>query len=231
MTDARTDELATNLASVRGRLAAACAVAGRDPATVTLVAVTKLQPAEDVDRLAALGVADLAESRAQELAAKAATRPGLRWHFVGRLQRNKAAQVGRYASVVHSLDAEGLAARIARGAAEAGRELPAVLVQVSLDGDPGRGGTPVAQVLPLADEAAAAGLAVRGVMAVPPLGTEPAEAFARLREVSGLLRQAHPDASWISAGMSGDLEAAVSQGSTLVRVGTALLGRRGPARG
>lgn len=239
MPDSREVELAANLATVRERIAAACAAAGRPSDEVTLVAVTKTYPAADVVRLAALGVPDIGENRDQEAAPKAAEVAAagarVRWHFVGRLQRNKARSVAGYADLVHSVDS----VRLARALAEAARERPAplgVLVQVSLDGDASRGGAVPdgpqdVDVDRVADAVAEAGsLALRGVMAVAPMGWEPAAAFARLADVAQRLRRRYPEAAVISAGMSGDLEAAVEYGATHVRIGAALLGNRAPLR-
>jgi pyridoxal phosphate enzyme (YggS family) len=222
----RRAEIAANHAAVQARIGAACVAAGRHRADVHLVAVTKTFPLTDVEHLAGIGQRDFAESREQEAAPKARARPDLAWHFVGSIQGNQARAIGTWADVVHSYDRSGLAAGLARGADEAGRPAPDVLVQVSLDGDPARGGLAPAEVGPAADAAAAAGLPVRGVMAVAPLGTDPARAFARLREVAEVLRATHEGAVWISAGMSGDLEAAIAEGATHVRIGAALLGRR-----
>jgi PLP dependent protein len=237
--DSREAELAANLATVRERIAAACVAAGRPPDEVTLVAVTKTYPAADVVRLAALGVPDIGENRDQEAAPKAAEVAAagarVRWHFVGRLQRNKARSVAGYADLVHSVDS----VRLARALAEAARERPAplgVLVQVSVDGDASRGGAVAGgpedvDVDRVADAVAGAGsLALRGVMAVAPMDWEPAAAFARLAEVAGRLRRRYPQAAIVSAGMSGDLEAAVEHGATHVRIGAALLGNRAPLR-
>jgi len=222
----RRDELAANLAAVRERMADAARAAGRLPDELTLVAVTKTFPAEDVALLADLGVADVGENRAQEAAAKhEQVGTPLRWHFVGSLQRNKANLVASFADVVHSVDRPELV-----GALDRARDVQLdVLVQVSLDGSPGRGGAPRDAALALADRVAASErLRLRGVMAVAPLDEDPNRAFARLAEVAGRIRADHPQATWISAGMSGDLEAAVAAGATHVRIGTALLGRRPP---
>ena len=222
----RAGELAARLAEVEARLAAACAAAGRDRSQVRLVAVSKLHPASDVALLRELGVRAFGESRDQEARDKAARVTGVRWHFVGGLQTNKARSVATYADVVESVDRPALVAALSAGAQRAGRELD-VLVQVSLDGDPARGGAVAADVPALADEVAAApGLRLSGVMAVAPLGADPAAAFARLAELAARVRQAHPEAVEVSAGMSGDLEQAIAAGSTSVRVGTALFGSR-----
>ncbi|MGF1653098.1 MAG: YggS family pyridoxal phosphate-dependent enzyme [Actinomycetales bacterium] len=226
----RREQIVAGLARTRERIATAAAAAGRDPAGVRLVVVTKDHPAQDLRHLADLDVLDVGESRQQQLRDKhaelgdLATR--LRWHAVGRLQRNKARAVARLADVVHSVDDVRLLPLLAAGAQEAGRQLDC-LVQVSLDAAPGRGGVPADEVAALAAAVAAAdGLALRGVMAVAPLGADPDEAFARLAGVSVGLRGDHPRATWVSAGMSGDLEAAVAHGATHVRVGTAILGYR-----
>ena len=224
----RADELAAGLAAVELRLVAACAAAGRPRADVLLVAVTKTRPASDVAVLAELGVTDVGENRDQEAAGKAAALPQLRWHFVGGLQTNQAASVASYAEVVHSVDRPALVTALAKGAVRAGREV-AVLLQVSLDGDPSREGAPVAEVPALAAAAAVApGLRLAGVMAVAPVEADPARAFAVLAQVSATLRTDHPGAVEVSAGMSGDLEQAIAAGATMVRVGTALLGVRAP---
>ena len=222
----RRDELAASLAQVEARLAAACAAAGRPREAVTLIAVTKTWPASDAALLRDLGVTDLGENRDKEAAEKAAEVGGVRWHFVGRLQSNKARSVARYADVVHAVDRAELVDALSAGAVRAQRELEA-LVQVSLDGDPDRGGASIEQVPALADLLAGAeGLRLGGVMAVAPLGLLPGAAFARLADVSARVLADHPDAAVISAGMSGDLEEAVTHGATHVRVGSAILGSR-----
>lgn len=225
----RAEEIAAGLAGVRARVAAACAAAGRDPGAVTLVAVSKTFPAQDVRLAAALGAQNFGENRDQEARAKAVALADLdlRWHFVGRLQRNKCRSVARYADVVHSLDRPELIDALDAGAASAGRRITA-LVQVSLDGEPGRGGAAGDDVPRLADRIAGCGhLRLGGLMAVAPRGGDPA-AFCRLAELAATLRTTHPDARTISAGMSGDLEDAVRAGATLVRVGTAVFGGRPP---
>ncbi|MDQ0382325.1 YggS family pyridoxal phosphate-dependent enzyme [Amycolatopsis thermophila] len=237
----RRDGIAQALQAVEARIAKACAAAGRPRSEVRLIAVTKTFPAVDAALLTDLGQTDLAENRDQEAGPKAEEvrrlRPGAspRWHMVGRLQRNKARSVVRWADEVQSVDSVRLAdalAKAVRAAVEAG-ERPGpldVLVQASLDDDPSRGGCPLTQLGELADHVAGLeGLRLRGVMAVAPLGADPAEAFARLAGAASGLRRDHPGAVELSAGMSGDLEPAIAHGSTCVRVGTALLGARGLA--
>ncbi|MFD2763194.1 YggS family pyridoxal phosphate-dependent enzyme [Micromonospora eburnea] len=234
----RRAELAAGLARIRTRIADACAAAGRDRGAVTLVAVTKTYPAGDVVALAGLGVTDVGENRDQEAAPKAAevAAAGVtpRWHFIGQLQRNKCRSVVRYADVVQSVDSARLAAALDAAAAAAGRDRPLeVLVQVSIDGDPARGGAlpdsadPDRGLDPVAEAVAGAeALRLGGLMAVAPLGWEPERAFARLAAVAQRFRDRHPEATVLSAGMSGDLETAIGYGATHVRVGSALLGMR-----
>jgi pyridoxal phosphate enzyme (YggS family) len=227
----RRDELAANLADVRARVARACDAAGRPHDDVTIIAITKTWPATDAALLRDLGVADLGENRDQEAAAKAAEVPGVRWHFVGQLQTNKARSVAGYADVVHAVDRPHLVEALSAGAVRAGRELEA-LVQVSLDGDADRGGARLEEVPVLADLVASAdGLRLGGVMAVAPIALLASDAFARLAQVAARVRADHPGATVISAGMSGDLEDAIAAGATHVRVGSAILGVRHPPLG
>jgi pyridoxal phosphate enzyme (YggS family) len=225
----RREELAVRLGAVRKRISAACDAAGRAAEEVTLIAVTKTFPASDVRLLAGLGVTDVGENRDAEAAPKAAQCADLNltWHFIGQLQTNKAGNVARYASFVHSVDRPRLIRALGAAARRAGRVIEC-LIEVSLDGDPERGGALAGQVPGLAEELAAEpGLILGGVMAIAPLGLEPAAAFARLRDSAALVREVRPAATVISAGMSGDLEAAIAAGATHVRIGTALLGDRG----
>jgi pyridoxal phosphate enzyme (YggS family) len=234
--DERAAELAAGLASVRARVDAACSESGRDPAEVAVIAVTKTFPAEDVARLVRLGVHDIGENRDQEAGPKVDRATELlggrdfRVHFIGQLQSNKAGHVAGYADHVHSVDRARLVASLSRGAANAGREL-GVLVQVALDDDPGRGGAAPSDVPALFDLVVeATGLRLDGLMAVAPLAVDPGAAFARLAELSERIRRDHPAASWISAGMSADLEAAIAHGATHLRVGTAILRSRSSHR-
>ncbi len=229
----RREQLRRQLEAVQIRIAAACAAAGRPADAVTLIAITKTFPASDVAHLAALGLADFGENRDQEAAPKAAQCAALglnpRWHFVGQLQVNKSASVARYAQFVHSVDRSRLVRALGSHAVKTGRQLTC-LIQVNLDEaavDSDRGGAFPADVPALAAELAAQdGLALGGVMAVAPLDAPPRPAFARLRQVAELVRSSHQGATMISAGMSGDMDDAIAEGATHVRVGTALLGGR-----
>lgn len=230
--NARREEVAGNLHRVRSRIAAACTRAGRAPDEVTLTVVTKFFPASDVRLLADLGVRHVGENRHQEASAKAVECAdlGLTWHFIGGLQSNKSAAVAAYADVVESVDRAKLLRGLSRGAHERGRMLDC-LVQVNLDppgsASAGRAGADPDDVPRLAEQVAAAeGLRLRGVMAVAPLGQDPVPAFAKLAEIAAQVRRVDPGATWVSAGMSGDLEAAVESGATHVRIGSAVLGGR-----
>ena len=233
--EGRRAEIAANLDRVEARIAAACRAAGRDRAEITLVAVTKTFPADDVGHLAALGVREVGENRAADAAEKVAAcqeagLTDLTWHFVGQVQTNKAALVAGCCDVVHSVDRARLVTALDKGAGAAGRRVRA-LVQVDLAGTDGRGGAAPTDVPAIAAAVAdAEHLDLAGVMAVAPLDEDPGEAFDRLAEVAEALRREHPGAVVVSAGMSGDLEAAVACGATHLRVGTALLGSRPPLR-
>lgn len=232
---ARRDELAANLAAVQERIDAACRDAGRPREDVHLIVVTKFFPRSDLDLLAGLGVRDIGENREQEAAAKLAdggTPEGVRTHYIGQLQSKKANAVARWADVVQSLDRLKLVRALDRGADNAGRELTA-LIQVNLDPEPAenRGGALPDDIPALAQEIARSdSLRLGGLMAVAPLGGDPDAAFARLADLSARLRETHPEATWVSAGMSGDLESAVRHGATHLRVGTAILGTRASQR-
>jgi pyridoxal phosphate enzyme (YggS family) len=230
----RHDQVAAGLEAVRGRIAAACAGAGRDPDEVRLVVVTKFFPASDVRILADLGVTDVGENRHQEAEAKAAECAdlGLTWHFIGGLQSNKAAAVAAYADVVESVDRAKLVRPLARGAHDRSRAVD-VLLQVSLDppGREGRSGVDPDGLAALGAAVEDAGtLRLRGLMAIAPLGEDPRPAFERLAGIRRDFLADHPGATWLSAGMSADLEHAVHAGATHVRIGSAVLGSRPPVQ-
>lgn len=214
------EEVGPRLEAVRARIAAA----GGDLDRVRIVAVTKGQPPEAAATALALGLLDLGESYAQELVPKAAALAGrgARWHFVGRLQRNKVRLVAPHVHLWQSVDRLPLAAEVARRAPGA-----RVLVQVNASGVEHQGGCPPAEVPTLVDRCRDLGLAVEGLMAIGPQGTdaEVRAAFRRVRELADRL-----DLPERSMGMSGDLEQAVAEGATIVRIGTALFGPRRPDR-
>lgn len=225
----RGDELAANLGAVRERIAAAASAAGRSADDIELVVVTKYFPAADVDLLVDLGVRHIGENKDQEARAKVdelARRSDVTVHFIGQLQSNKVSHVAAYADVVQSVDRPKIVHALDRAADRAGRRLD-VLVQVALDGGGGRGGVEPDRAAELADLVGESDhLDLRGVMAVAAREGRPRDGFARLRAVADGIRGTHPEATWVSAGMSGDLEDAVAEGATHLRVGTAILGTR-----
>lgn len=244
---ARRQELRSNLETLKARLARAQETrhVGQGPAT--LIAVTKFFPATDVRHLLALGVTEVGENRDQEAAGKARAVPEANWHFIGQLQSKKSNSVVRYASSVHSVDRESLVTALGKAVRNhretvqraatqddggvrpgpcAHRDLEC-LIQISLDASTGRGGVAPADLPRLADRLAQEeGLGLRGVMAVAPLGEQPEASFERLYGYAQQIRQDHPGADQISAGMSSDLEEAVRWGSTHVRIGSGILGAR-----
>ena len=241
MISTREAELAEALAAVQTRLERAAEAAGRNPDEIELLPVTKFFPATDVLILRRLGCHAFGESREQEASNKAAEVSAMlgaqpiRWHMVGRIQRNKARSIAGWAYAAHSVDSAKVIAALDRAArqalAEGDRPEPLrVYIQISLDGDESRGGVDVDSP-DLVDELcagaqAAAGLEFVGLMAIPPLESDPAEAFERLARERERVQRGYPQQLGLSAGMSSDLEIAVKHGSTCVRVGTALMGQR-----
>ncbi len=224
--------LAARLSAIDDRIAEAARRAGRHPGDITRIVVTKFHPAQLVRDLRALGVTEVGENRQQELTAKRADLVDLddvRWHFIGQAQTNKAAAIRRASDVVHSVDRTRLADALHRAADDDG--VLDVLVQVNLTEDAGRGGSTLADAEALAEHVLGLeSLRLRGVMAVAPLDEDPASAFARLRAVADRIRVIAPEATWISAGMTGDFVQAIDAGATHLRIGSAITGPR-PDRG
>lgn len=241
MTVSRATELAEALAVLRARVDTAAEAAGRARSEIELLPVTKFFPASDVIELHRLGCSEFGESREQEASSKraevSAEMPdaAIRWHMIGRVQRKKARALADWAYAVHAVDTIGLVTALDRAAVQAiedGRrsEQLHVYIQLSLDGDPDRGGADIA-VPGAVDELCAAadageGLRFVGLMAIPPLGADAGACFARLATERDRVQAAYPQRLGLSAGMSGDLEVAIQHGSTCVRVGTALMGQR-----
>ena len=227
--------IALRLEAVRTSAARAAERAGRDIASVRLVAVSKTQPAEAIAEAYEAGQRDFGENYVQELVAKAAAlsdRAGLRWHAIGALQRNKARDVARLAHVVHTIDRSELAHELGRRAAAAARSLD-VLVEVNVAGEAQKAGCAPGEVGVILDAIAAeAALRVVGLMTVPPAVEDPEAArphFRAMRRLRDELQQARGVAlPELSMGMSADFEIAIAEGATLVRVGTAIFGGRAP---
>jgi pyridoxal phosphate enzyme (YggS family) len=223
--DRRDDEIviAERLAEVRERIATAARSAGRGPETVTMVVVTKEVDVDRVRAARAAGAVDLGENRTADLVAKAEAigssgdlDDAPRWHFIGRLQRNKVRAAAPYVALWQSIDREELAAEVGRRAPGA-----AVLVQVNVVGEPQKGGCAPAETPALVDACRAHGCRVDGLMTVPPLAGDPRPVFGRLRQMTDDL-----GLRVCSMGMSGDYEVAIAEGATMVRVGSAVFGPR-----
>lgn len=223
----RRPALSDRYESVLERVAAAALLAGRDPADVTLVAVSKTWPADVLKDAAGAGVEIFGENRAQELKEKfAVLGDRVRWHFVGPLQSNKVRQVVGVAELVHSVDRYGLAEAIARRARSLGR-VQDVLVEVNTGGEATKHGVEPAAAVRLVEEAAGLeGIAVRGLMTIPPRTGDPRPYFRDLAALRDLVARSVPGATELSMGMSGDFEQAIEEGATIVRVGEAIFGPR-----
>lgn len=217
----RSEEITENLTTIRARIAAAAARARRDPASVTLVAVGKTKPLEDLLAAAAAGVTHVGENRVQEAEAKfPSLPPGITRHLIGPIQSNKANRAAKIADVVQTVDSPEIASRLARGAEAAGKRLR-VLIEVRLGGEATKAGVEPEGVAALADEIRALpALELAGLMTIPPPG-ETRPHFAALRRLAERL-----GLSELSMGMSDDFETAIEEGATLVRVGTAIFGSR-----
>lgn len=227
--DTRREELAGNIARVQARIDAALLKAGREGERVQLLPVSKFHPADDLRRLVELGWPAVAENREQEARAKAAAVPEAQVHMIGQIQTKKANSVARWAAAVHSIDSEKLITGLERGmvlALARGERTNAVLpcfIQLSADGDTSRGGVAAADVEKLAAAVRESEhLKLAGVMCVPPLGADPGKVFSWAAGI----RDGLGEGLKLSAGMSGDLEAAICGGSDIVRVGTAIFGNR-----
>jgi pyridoxal phosphate enzyme (YggS family) len=226
----RLSEIQSNLEIIQTRIKNACISAGRDISEITLIAVTKTYPASDVDLLKQLGIENVGENRDQEASSKKSeVNNQFNWHFIGQLQSNKAKSVVNYADLIHSVDRWSLAKEIQKSAQGINKVQP-VLIQVDLDQsgpDPTRGGIWPAELNELVQLInQASHLELKGLMSVAPLGEKPELAFARLKDIRASFLKEHPQAQILSAGMSDDLEAAILQGATHLRIGSALLGER-----
>jgi pyridoxal phosphate enzyme (YggS family) len=226
--------IADRLAEIRERIAAAARSAGRDPSSIRLVAVSKTFPIESIREAYAAGQREFGENRVQEALQKVAAASDLdiRWHLLGHLQTNKAKKAATAFSTIHSVDSVELLQKIDAAAAEAGRT-PELLIQVDLAGEATKFGVPPADVPQLFDAARRChAVRVAGLMMLPPLPESPEDArpwFRRLRELRDEWRAAGVPPSMLaelSIGMSGDFEVAIQEGSTMVRIGTAIFGSR-----
>ncbi|MBX3011822.1 MAG: YggS family pyridoxal phosphate-dependent enzyme [Caldilineaceae bacterium] len=229
-------EIAKNLADIRARIAAAATRAGRDPQTVTLVAVSKTKPFSAIEAAYQAGQRDFGENRLEELWPKvtAAQELGLadiRWHLIGTIQSRKTAQAVGPFSLIHSIDRDKIAQRLSRDA-EAAQCVLSVLLEVNVSGEASKHGfTPTDLLANAADLLALPALQIQGLMTMAPLVEEAAAArpvFRRLHEVRAELQERHPTGHWqeLSMGMTNDFEVAIEEGATLVRIGSAIFGSR-----
>ncbi|WEO79044.1 YggS family pyridoxal phosphate-dependent enzyme [Cryobacterium sp. SO2] len=224
-------DLSQRLATVQGGIADAARSAGRPVTDITTVVVTKFQPVSLVRELLELGVRDFGESRHQEAQAKAAelSGSGITWHFVGQVQGKKARQVRAYSSVIHSVDRESLVDALGSPVEASAGDAVGVdcFVQVNLTDDPARGGVSIPNLAPLVERVLTTpGLTLLGLMAVAPLGADPRRSFALVSELGAQMRGIAPDARYLSMGMSQDYAAAIAEGATHLRIGTAITGNR-----
>jgi len=219
------DQTATPLQTVISRIAHAARIAGRDPASVSLVAVSKTHPAEAIAPLIAQGQRIFGENRVQEAQAKwpalREATPGIQLHLVGQLQSNKAEDAVALFDCIHSLDRPSLVSALGKAMEKAGRQVPC-FVQVNIGAEEQKGGCAIVEVPALLEQARAAGIPLAGLMCVPPAGIEAAPFFALLAKIAS-----DNGLSGLSMGMSDDFETAVMLGATQVRVGSALFGERG----
>lgn len=240
-----TDTMRERVADIRRRIALACQRAGRDIATVRLIAVTKTHDAATVADVLAAGVTDVGENRVQEadakIAALAAHQPAAVWHLIGHLQRNKARRAALLFTTIHSIDSVDLAAAVARHAAAAGQTLD-ILLQVNVSGEASKEGfdlqhwhdepARLAAFLGAARSIASlTGTRIIGMMTIAPLNADPEAArpvFRSLRSLRDVVRSQAPEICWdeLSMGMTDDFEIAIEEGATMVRIGRALFGAR-----
>jgi pyridoxal phosphate enzyme (YggS family) len=219
----RKDEIAQNLQEVKERIQSAANSVNRDPNEIQLIVVTKTFPISDIEILCDLGELNFGENRDQEAGPKAQMIPAT-WHFQGQIQSNKIKSICEWADVIHSISSEKEILKFAQSARK-----HQVFLQVSLDGEVGRGGASPADLAQLADLVNESNnLDLLGLMAVAPLGVEPMKAFADLAQINQGFAGQFPNSKFLSAGMSGDFEAAIKNGATHIRVGSSILGSRSP---
>jgi pyridoxal phosphate enzyme (YggS family) len=219
----RKAEIAGNLQEVKERIKIAAQSINRDPAEIELIVVTKTFPISDIEILRDLGELNFGENRDQEAGPKAQAIPAT-WHFQGQIQSNKIKSICEWADVIHSISSEKEILKFAQSARK-----HKVFLQVSLDGQAGRGGASRSDLAQLADLVNESNnLELLGLMAVAPLGTEPEKAFADLTQINQGFKSQFPNSKYLSAGMSGDFEAAIKFGATHIRVGSSILGSRSP---
>ena len=223
-------EIEDNLNQVRKNIAEAATKSGRNPADINLIVVTKTFPISDLEILYSLGLREFGENRDQEASVKAKALPqDINWHFQGGIQSNKLKSICSWASVIHSVDQFKYAQIISQ---QSGTEPMQIFIQVSLDQPPeSRGGVDPAKLSELANQISSLpNLKVLGLMAVGPVDQEIEPAFARLQQIQASFLTQFKDFVYLSSGMSGDYEMAISYGATHLRIGSSILGKRAPIK-
>jgi pyridoxal phosphate enzyme (YggS family) len=219
----RKAEIAQSLQEVKERIQSAAASVNRNPNEISLIVVTKTFPISDIEILRDLGEVNFGENRDQEAGPKAQAIPAT-WHFQGQIQSNKIKSICEWADVIHSISSEKEILRFAQSPRR-----HQVFLQVSLDGQEGRGGASPSDLAQIADLVNQSNnLELLGLMAVAPLGVEPDKAFADLAHINQGFVGQFPNSKYLSAGMSGDFETAIKYGATHIRVGSSILGSRSP---
>ena len=222
----RTSEITANLNDVKAKIASAALKAGRDADEITLIVVTKTFPVSDLEILYSLGVREFGENRDQEAAEKVARLPSdINWNFQGGIQSNKLKSITTWAGCIHSVDKLKYAQIISEQNTGKPKE---IFIQVSLDQPPeSRGGVDPKKLIDLASEITKLpGISLKGLMVVAPLDLPEEQAFLKLKEIQADFVAVFKDAKYLSAGMSGDYEMAISYGATHLRIGSSILGNR-----
>lgn len=230
MSESRLQEITKNFQKIQSRIIDSCNKSGRNASEITVIAITKTYPASDIDLLKTLGIENIGENKDQEASQKFnEVINKFTWHFVGQLQTNKVKSVVQYADFIHSVDRLSLVKEIQKMSEKIGK-IQKVLIQIDLDesqNEQNRGGVKPQELIELAQEISICpNLELSGLMSVAPLNMASNQAFAKLEKIQSDFIKSYPLAKMLSAGMSDDLEEAVSHGATHLRIGSALLGER-----
>lgn len=225
----RVDDISQALSEVEERIARACLSAGRVRDDVTLIAVTKTYPISDVQILQGLGINNFGENRDAEGVEKSSLIEA-HWHYQGEVQSKKIGSISRWADTVHSLDDLSHIEKFNRALETLGDKSLQVFIQVSLDGNPTRSGLQPSDLMQACQAVSdSAHLQLMGVMAVPPVESDPEKSFAQVADIAEGVKRDFPEAKYLSAGMSGDFEVAIAYGATHIRIGSQILGSRSAA--
>jgi hypothetical protein len=225
----RIDDISHSLVQVEERINRACSLASRLRDEITLVAVTKTYPVSDVQILLGLGIDNFGENRDSEGVEKSSLIKA-HWHYQGEVQSKKIGSISRWADTVHSLDDLSHIEKFDRALGTIGDKSLQVFIQVSLDGNPARSGLQPSELMQACEAVTASQhLQLMGVMAVPPVESDPEKSFAQVAAIAEGVTSRFPEAKYLSAGMSGDFEVAIAYGATHIRIGSQILGSRSAA--